>query len=946
VKRGILVAATAALLSLSSGNANADGPSTYPIPAGERCPGPDFFFPGNGYRPYAYLPGVLTTISSVFRYSGPEGDEDWNFYIHPANPKTCPDGQQLFGRDCAADRILFLNTFWLAAGEGWRLGATIILAGAPYAFDAVPFVAASAAVTADERKVLTAMLDDQRKALTDDAMSRPPSQLGYAKFLGKWLGDPRIFAIGRKMWGNVQLDEWRRGSASGLAGDFHLNVAAEVQVSTDEDDDERDSYPTMLQLANLWESDGCSGTGSGPLCGHTTLMLGTAVSDGAHDGGKPEMHPVRALVTTDSPSLPAYAPATYRIRAFADFGKAGDGGGGSIKGHICENWKDNTLNGGSYLPYVAIPPQYMPMPSMPTTNDRPGAKEVVVDSCDVHSLRNYNLDETTADTSGRVCPTFTMDPHYRDDNQHRLYGGWAIVDVRTERHKAGWVTVDATLDKPESLGIKRVGEALGNGVVANVEAHWYKIHASSMSKAGTPLAPTPLDGFRWNLPATVLVTPPPGPHTISLPGYRSNDLFVPVAPARSAELNHYAIDVTAEGSYLANTVRSRGASATLPKPTVFGHVTKYAFATMTVRGGKPYIVYQPTVEGSSTKTITLTSTKRAITVGRDFIRPARYSWWAGKKHLADGASVTLKLTDGETGESGAELRGTDGYELAQTSVQLGIPETSVDAPEDLRVWSGASAAGKVFAHPKGGYCATDVVFHAQVKLQAKMFIEPNPYSVPGPSTPEFTWGPVQRRGDDDAWKDIAGTAVSGASHDTLTITLADPGVATDLMRAGEFRVPLFAVDGYSRRAQTVIYFQNWEVKGSLASATHCIEDQYVALPKIPIGALGPLARSIGPNGLGDFVKDHGWSDPVLGRAALFLNPTRDGSVPAMRRTTPSITKSRVIKVPGALAVETPRSSGPTLAPASFGLRSRKKVGVGDENHFLMSKIREMRPMLR
>src|SRR5207245_247404 len=107
------------------------------------------------------------------------------------------------------------------------------------------------------------------------------------------------------------------------ADDRLHNVEAEVQIDDLDPDEEGQDIIDLETAANLAE---CGGEGLPPCSSAPMLMYGTAVADTVHEGGKPELHPLRALVTANFPDdvvakSYSFSAGNYKVRVFADYGK-------------------------------------------------------------------------------------------------------------------------------------------------------------------------------------------------------------------------------------------------------------------------------------------------------------------------------------------------------------------------------------------------------------------------------------------------------------------------------------------------------------------------------------------------------------------------------------------------------------------------------------------------
>ncbi|MFN2596743.1 MAG: hypothetical protein ABR563_06100 [Pyrinomonadaceae bacterium] len=941
-----------ALIGLASCTARLSAQVLDPLPPLSKgdCPGPDFFWPGHGYVPLGSIhDGIVVTIVHVFRYSGGDNDQDWNFVIRPVDKAGCPDGKKMFGRDCAAERKNFLNIFWNAATPEWRAQATVELA------------------KFGERSTLT-----PAEAAIADQIAQAASQIPE---FAEGLVAAGHTDIGFKMWGAVQLDPAKFQAFTAFAADRTSNVEAEVQIDDLDPDEEGQDIADLKTAADLAECDAGAG-----LCRAPALFYGTAVADTKHEGGKPELHPARALVTANLADEDAAKPfygGNYKVRVFADYGKAADAGGGSLGGRICENWVDNRYDGGNYLSYVSIRPDTFVVPAKPTSDQIKGSGLLYEPACRVTALdkRLWNgqdeglqdFAEQFTDRDLSSCPTFAANPKYRDtDEEHRLYGGWGVATVETKQVLQGTASNSVTVQKPVSLGLVKAGEPLGGGK-APYTAHWWRVPATSkVQLSGKEL---PIKSLAWNVPGPAYAVNPKSSGNdkyndklgnlgslLALPF--SVDIYVPVAPLKGGSLKGYDFEVASTATtFKDETITSWEAAVSVPHPTTSlarQRLGSYTYEVVNT-GGQKSLLYKPSLKATSA----------------DFATAPSYSWWVtspppGKQvgqltvvpivlKLGDGPTITLAIR--ESDRSTYELRATDAYERASAELELEIPHATVDAPAELQVKGGQSAPGVLTKMSEGGAAGalclatatTPVVFHSEVKLQAKMFIPPNPYHVPPPTAPQYQWGKVEKRvAGKEEWVAFPDAAVSGANNDTLVVT-AGSTPTDDFSQLNEFRVILSAQDDYGRSASETIYFNNWDAPGLVTSVENCISNKYFQITRVPPwnwGILDPLRTPRDP------IRDAGnplRSEGVLARANLFLNPAAQKGTfaPVRSRAVPS---GRRIDVPRLIARGVPRSErralGPAITPAAYGLRIMKKDIGPYLLHLQMERIRQMAPLLR
>src|SRR5258708_3083008 len=241
------------------------------------------------YTLYNYLDGGLVVhIAKIDRGTNVDlensfwKDHDWSYQIRPA---TCVGRK--FGKDCDAERQRFIQYFWDQQNSNWRN-------------DTTGYLQAS--------KAKCGLNGSTTRDLWVDANS---SASKYA----------------------CQLDNFNN----------HQLVEAEVSVSNSNHLDERKDLGNLLDQMSLSarQSIPCyepSATVS--LCGHDVLMYGFVVSDNNHACGKPEVHPVHAIVVeTLAPGLYSRSySASYSVYLFSDYGKAAGYGVDLAGDHIAEWW--------------------------------------------------------------------------------------------------------------------------------------------------------------------------------------------------------------------------------------------------------------------------------------------------------------------------------------------------------------------------------------------------------------------------------------------------------------------------------------------------------------------------------------------------------------------------------------------------------------------------------
>lgn len=895
-----------------------------PLPPSD-CPGPDFFWPGHGYVPLGSVhDGLVVSIHEAFRYSGGDNDQDWNFVIRPIDRATCPDGQELFGRDCAQQRQQFIDVFWNAATMDWQFNAAYALAQ----FGERSTLIASERHIADQLAAGAASVD---------------------------LGPAEVLHVAKKMWAAIQLDPAKFAAFSTLH-----QVEAEVQIDDQDPDDEGQDILDLEGVANLANCP----DGGGKLCSVPALMYGVAVADTKHEDGKPELHPMRALVTQESLFGDS---ASYKVRVFSDYGKASGAGGGSLSGRICENWYDNTYNGGHYLSYVSIRPETFVIPGNTGPAHVNGSGGIREPSCRITPLDvrmwngsdqglvnfavyEYDFLQSVANRDLSSCPTFIANPMYRPaDEQHRVWGGWGVarVDVRMDFKGVAkhWITTG----KPVSLGVKTPADTIGDRK-APYAAHWWKVQvASHATLAGKDLT---FKELAWNVPGPAFVVRPN-------PFSKDADVYIGVDSVGNPPHSKYEVNVSAKlMMWTKEILDSTPFDVSVPHPSVSAKGSSYAFDVVT-SNGKKSLIYKITLQAKS----------------KQFATTPKYSWWkhtpmpephvgvspmpgklfGGK--LGEAAQITLAIPDSD--KSTYELRAQDAYEKANVSLELNLPRATVDAPTELQVKGGQSVSGKITKITGGGGGAQlcidtatqPVTFHSTVKLVAKMFAPQNPYNVPIPTAPQYQWGKVEKRVSLlDKWQvypSVAISSSSGNNQDTLTVTIGS--LATDdFSQLSEFRVAFSATEDYGRSASTTIYFNNWEAAGLLTQAQNCMNikaTQVSAIPPWQWGIIDPLRTPYDP------ARDAGIAmrDPaVLAHANLFLNPAAQKGTfaPLRAQVAPSgATHVDMSKLVARGAPRTEQIAGAAVDPRAYGLRNSHKLFSDFAAHLQITNIRSVAPLL-
>lgn len=783
-----------------------------------------------GYNAHGYIDGLLVHVTHESRYSGdwPDEDEDWNFILRPIDSKTCPDGQQMMGRDCKRARELYIDLVWGNSQWEWRAGL----------IDVLKAHRDFAGLTAQEKNLLM-----------------------------NSSGENHTFAaehVERKLWASIVLDPDRFNSFYWSGGNVytasHWVLEGEVSISAMSGDDEFEdpSFQKLLGFANLQHecSDRPDDTYPHGCDIKEALFYGTITTDLNHDEGKLEMHPIRAIVSNDDRAdlfgkevfASANPPITTTVRAFADYGKAGDNGSGSVAGRICEHWLQNTfnpdhnlpvfppyasLNGGQYRSYVTITPDAF---EFPRVSSPAGGKIPIIERvCAVRPLIGIPLQGTSGGLGVSVdhgvfkerCPGFAADPAYigDDDNMQRLFGGWWVSEFVTRNRFEGSLALTAKLksEKPIPLGVLTAGTEFEgtNGVKVPRTARYWKVVAEAEAKveSGSNEKPMPinkLEAFRWEVSVNVVKAPV---------GNGVVNLYIPVAPAKNKDLDHYQVAAVAVGRYENRPLLSNKLAFSIPRPRVSARAT-YAFDVNTASDGTKSIVYKPSFHAK----------------GIGFIAgAAAFTWMKGNSTLGQGADITLSLTEADA-DARIRLRGADTadggpYEVASSAVTPYIPEVQVAAPDQLQKKGGTSVTSTIrkvgaTAIKCAGATALPAQGYSQVTLVAAMKVPKNPYQVPEPTKPEYTWGTVQIQSG-DTWSKFTGTKISGAGNDTLSVTIDDLKSTDDLTELAQFRVRLSVVDAYGRRASTLVHFTNWDASDVVKAIDQCFDDSIQRLSEIP-----------------------------------------------------------------------------------------------------------------
>lgn len=831
----------------------------------------------NGYNAHGYIDGLLVHVVHEARYSGtwPDRDEDWNFYVRPIDKKTCPDGQQMMGRDCKRARQLYVDLIWGNSQEVWR--AKLI--------DMLKLHGDFAGLTAQEKSLLVSSSGDNHSLAAEQ--------------------------VERKLWESIVLDPDRFDSfywhqPDGFSSEDFI-LEAEVATSPDPASDEF-ADPNHMKLINFENlQPDCQDTPTAEYphgCDiHDALFYGTITTDLNHDEGKVEMHPIRAIVTNDDradlfdPAVfkSANPPITTTIRAFADYGKAGDNGSGSVAGRICEHWLQNTfdpnhqlphyppyasLNGGAYRSYITITPDAFEFPKLISPGG--GKAPVVERACNVSTLIGIPLQGTLgglgvsvpSGTFSKGCPGIAADPAYiANDGEQRLFGGWWAGVVVTRNKYEGNLTLTATQksDNPVPLGVITAGSELEKGVKAPSTARYYKVVAQAEAKLETgasskALPIDKLDVLKWEVSANVTKVP------------QANgivNLYLAVGPAKDKSLDRYKLAAVAVASYQKRPLTSNKLQVAIPRPRVSAKAT-YALEVKTGSDGKKSLVYKPTFHAT----------------GTNFIEGgAAFTWTQGKTKLGTGKDITLSLTDANI-DTKIRVEGTDTakggpYETASAALKQYIPEVEVAAPEELQKKGGTPVKATIkkvgaTAIPCASADGLPATGYPQVTLVADMKVPKNPYNAPGPLSPVYTWGPVQLQSGDD-WTKFAGVKASGTGNNTLTITIDKVKGTDDLTALSQFRVKLSVVDGYGRTASTLVHFTNWDASDAVKATNTCFDDEALRLSNIPKYDWGQSGVKDPINDPPDVIRDKNQPlrDPVLlSRLRTLYDSPGDGKLTA------------------------------------------------------------------
>jgi hypothetical protein len=888
--------------------------------AGGICTEPDFYdgrpggFGYNGYLPHGYIDGLLVHVVHTSRYDGdwPDEDEDWNFILRPVDKAACPDGQRMMGRDCKRARELYVDLIW--GNSQWEWRSELI--------DVLKMHGDFAGLTSQERSLLVGSSGDHHTLAAEQ--------------------------VERKLWASIMLDPDRFNSfywnGNGYSAS-HYVLEGEVAISTDSAGDELGNPNTAGFIANAQLQDQCADHPDGNYphgCDiRDALFYGTITTDLNHDEGKVEMHPIRAIVTNDDRVdlygkdvfKSANPPITTTVRAFADYGKAGDGGSGSIAGRICEHWLQNRfdpqhqlprfppfarLNGGAYRSYVTITSDAFEFPKVESPG--PGKAAVVERACAVRTLLGIRSHGTAGGLGVSVekgdftkgCPGFAADPNYigDDDNMQRLIGGWWVSEFVTRNKYEGHLTLTATQksDKPVAMGVIHKGDELEHGVKAPSTARYYRVVVQAEAKLVTgdtakPLAIDKLDALTWEVSANVVKAPQ---------GNGIIHLYLPVAPEKDKDLDRYKLAAVAVSSYQHQALTSNKLIVSIPRPRVTVKAT-YALDVKAEASGKQSLVYKPSFHAT----------------GSDFIEGgAAFTWTQGKTKVGTGASVTLSLTDADRDAKlrveGADTAKGGPYEAASAKANPYIPETEVAAPGELQHKGGttvASAIKRVGAVriPCAGAAGLPAKGYAQVTLVGAMKIPKNPYKAPAPLAPVYTWGPVQVQAG-DSWTKVATATTSGTGNDTLTLTLDNVQHTDDLVALSQFRVRLAVVDGYGRKAETLVHFTNWDASDAVKATTACFDDRVARLSNIPKYDWGKTGIKDPVNDPPDVTRDQDQPlrDPVLlSRLRTLYDSSGNGTL-AARATAPDAAPapaSKPARAMGGTAIFEGIERAKKLAPA-------------------------------
>jgi hypothetical protein len=263
------------------------------------------------YTQYNYLDGGLVVhVAKIDRGTNVTlensfwKDHDWSYQIRSA---SCIG--QKFGKDCNTERQRFVAYFWDQQNSDWQS-------------DTVGYLNAS--------RTQCGLVGNTTRDLWIDANS---TAYKYA----------------------CQLDNFTD----------HQLVEAEVSVSNANYLDERKDLGGLLDQMSFSSSLAVpcyEPTNTRGLCGHDVLMYGMVVSDNNHGCGKPEVHPVHAVVTESvEPGIHTSSyDATYTSYLFADYGKAAGYGVDLSFDHIDEYWnRDHVGSNGAAQAYANVEPNWV-----------------------------------------------------------------------------------------------------------------------------------------------------------------------------------------------------------------------------------------------------------------------------------------------------------------------------------------------------------------------------------------------------------------------------------------------------------------------------------------------------------------------------------------------------------------------------------------------------------
>jgi hypothetical protein len=446
-----------------------------------------FWWPYDGYYSTGYTNhGILTMVDKVHRYTKAGWyDEDWNFYIRAVDDVSCPDGETRFGRDCKTERERFVDIFWDAGSETWKKRRT---------WEMIFYGVHKSKYLAQARKTFKVTLNQLKKNVGNKLVKSGIIEKSVDVDVKYPLNWSEAKAFGKLMWlaAMRQPNRWKVMTKKGQKQWRPVQVEGEVQISTRDPDDEaaNKSNKAMMDASHL---SNCHKAGNG-LCGQLALFYGTASGDTNHDDGKPEMHPVRAIVTaTNLKPKKTTKPITYTVRTFSDYGKAGDGGSGDIAGRICEWWAINDANNGKYQPYVQITPKTFVFPERAIGKGVANkkfchVKRVVKNNVIAlktgtqekpNGLRSFPNNST--DTN---CDFFVADAFYRK-GKGTQFGGYGTAEVTVGYQPKGVIKGTVQSGTPVSMGLIRKGQWLNKKkkIRAKQTAHYYRINASAKLRA-------------------------------------------------------------------------------------------------------------------------------------------------------------------------------------------------------------------------------------------------------------------------------------------------------------------------------------------------------------------------------------------------------------------------------------------------------------------------------